>query len=202
MDGVGRRFDVEQPGQLTDGPLVEQRMRDVVPGDLGEVRLGQVDPERLVIRRLLAQQRVAVVVDDRDRREVEGHPRPPGSVLEEVLFDLPGVVVLGVRGSLGTSDLEVFDGQWLAQGGDQDRVGLERVEGCRRRLREATDAAARRAPRQLRLPGSWSTGWPGSRPRSIPSRAAAITPPSEMYGFALASLALSSRFAEPASSSQ
>ena len=36
----------------------------------------------------------------------------------------------------------------------------------------------------------------------MPSRAAAITPPSEMYGFALASLALSSRFAEPASSSQ
>ena len=44
-----RGLDLEQPRQLTDGPLVEERMRDVVPGDLGEVRLGQVDPERLVV---------------------------------------------------------------------------------------------------------------------------------------------------------
>jgi hypothetical protein len=41
--------------------------------------LGQVDPERVVVWRLLAQQRVAVVVDDRDRVEVERHGRPPVS---------------------------------------------------------------------------------------------------------------------------
>src|SRR4029079_12733470 len=62
------------------------------------------------------------------------------------LFELPGVVVLGVRRGFGAPDLEVFDGQWLPHGGDQDLVRLERVEGCRRRLREATDAAAGALP--------------------------------------------------------
>ncbi len=36
----------------------------------------------------------------------------------------------------------------------------------------------------------------------MPSSAAAITPPSAMYGLALSSLALSSRLVDPASSSQ
>src|SRR4051794_2666965 len=48
--------------------------------------------------------------------------------------------MLGVRGGLRASDLEVFDGQWFPQGGHQDRVALERVEGGRGRLREAMDA--------------------------------------------------------------
>jgi hypothetical protein len=45
---------------------------DVVAGHVREVRLRQVDPNR-VVRRLAPEQRMAVVVDDRDRREVEGH---------------------------------------------------------------------------------------------------------------------------------
>jgi hypothetical protein len=46
---------------------------DVVAGDLREVRLRQVVPERVVVGRLLAEQRMAVIVDDRDRVEVEAH---------------------------------------------------------------------------------------------------------------------------------
>ena len=148
-----------------------------------------------------AEQRVAVVVDDRDRRRDRG-ARRRRSVLEEVLVELEGVVLLGVGGRLGPADLEV----------------LRRRAARRARSSRTSSARARRAPRvavvgkrrmprrarssSVRLPGSSLTGSPGSRPRSIPSSAAAITPPSEMYGFALASLALSSRFVEPASSSQ
>ena len=49
MHGVGRRLAVQQPGELADRPVVEQRVRDVVPRHLREVRLGQVDPERVVV---------------------------------------------------------------------------------------------------------------------------------------------------------
>ena len=79
MDRIGRRLAVKQDGQLAHGPLVEQRMRHVIPGDLREVRLGQVDPERVVIGWLPAQERVAVVVDDRNRRKIDGHWAAPVS---------------------------------------------------------------------------------------------------------------------------
>ena len=73
MDGFRRRLAAEQRGHLDERVAVEQRVLDVVPGDLRDVRLGQVDPERVVVGRLLAEERVAMVVDDRDRVEVEGH---------------------------------------------------------------------------------------------------------------------------------
>src|SRR5204863_251743 len=58
--------------------------------------------------------------------------------------------------------------------------------GNRRMFRPSRSAS-------VRLPGSSLTGSPGSSPRSIPSSAAAITPPSATYGFALESLAFNSR---------
>ncbi len=72
VDGFRRRLAAEQRGHLDERVAVEQRVLDVVPGDLRDVRLGQVDPERVVVGRLLAEERVAMVVDDRDRVEVEG----------------------------------------------------------------------------------------------------------------------------------
>ena len=66
-------------------------------------------------------------------------------------------------------------------------------------------AGRRSAPRASRSsslsePGSTATGLGSFRPRPIPSRPAAITPPSARYGFALESEALSSTFVDSASS--
>ena len=58
--------------------------------------------------RLLAQQRVAVVVDDRDRGEVERHGDRPDQYLKKWLLELERLVLLGVRGGLGAPDLEVL----------------------------------------------------------------------------------------------
>ena len=73
VNGVGCRLAVEQERELAHRPLIEDRRRDMVPGDLREVRLGQMDPESVVVRRLRPEQRVAMVVDDRDRVEIERH---------------------------------------------------------------------------------------------------------------------------------
>src|SRR4029079_13430808 len=75
VDAVRRRRAVEEIGELDERPPVEDRRRDVVARDLLEVRLGQMDPERVIVERLRTQQRVAVVVDDRDRIEIEPHSR-------------------------------------------------------------------------------------------------------------------------------
>ena len=65
-------------------------------------------------------------------------------------------------------------------------------------------AGSRRMPRASRsassiVAGSTCTGSGGSSPRSIPSRPAAISPPSARYGFALASAAFSSTFVDASS---
>ena len=148
-----------------------------------------------------AEQRVAVVVDDRDRVEIERHRRR-GSVLEEVLVELERLVLLGVGGGLGPADLEV-----LRREARSPSAPIRTSSRSSSSSASAAVSGKRRMPRcsrssSVRLPGSSLTGSPGSSPRSMPSRAAAMTPPSEMYGLALASLALSSRLVEPASSSQ
>src|SRR5206468_6455338 len=73
VDCVGLRLAVQDLGELDHRPAVEDGRRDVVSRDLWVVRLGQVDAERVVVQRLLSKERVAVVVDDRDRAEIERH---------------------------------------------------------------------------------------------------------------------------------
>ena len=112
--------------------------------------------------------------------------------IEEVVLELVRGVVLGLRGRLGSTDLEVLVAQRPARGRSSDLVALQLVQRPLGRLGEAADPCGPPASARLDVsPGSSLTGSPGSRPRSIPSSAAAITPPSAMYGFALVSLGFS-----------
>ena len=74
VDGVGRRLAVEQRRPARGSSIG----RTSECGTSSRAISGKYDSVRwirnaVVVRRLVAQQRVAVVVDDRDRREVEGH---------------------------------------------------------------------------------------------------------------------------------
>src|SRR6185436_3701278 len=71
----------------------------------------------------------------RDRAPLEG-----ASVLEEVVVELELLVLLGIRRSLGATDLEVLRRQPGAQGVHQDLVSLQLVERLLRGRREAPNA--------------------------------------------------------------
>ena len=74
--GVDRgrlRLTTEQRCQLADRPVVDEGVWDVPPRDLRDRRFGQVVSERLVVLWLVPEERMAVVVDDRDGGQVERH---------------------------------------------------------------------------------------------------------------------------------
>src|SRR6476469_8009869 len=64
------------------------------------------------------------------------------SVLEEVLFELEGLVLIGIRVRLGAPDEQVFAAETLAERGHEDRVLLEFVHGLGRALGEPPDPAS------------------------------------------------------------
>ena len=128
-------------------------VRDVVAGDLREGRLGQVDPEGVVVGRLLAQQRMAVVVDDRDRVEVERH-RGRDQYLKKCWSSSNASSLLGVRGGLRAPDLEVLGAPAAAPSAPISTASASSsssaspaVSGKRRMPRRSRSSS-------LRLPGS------------------------------------------------